>query len=218
MKNNLSKYKKTAKSVRKNQIRINNERRILAAAVKIFAGYGYQGATMRKIAEEAGLPKANLHYYFQTKEQLYRQVLDGIFKDWLAAANTFDECEEPVEALRGYIETKMDLSRKRPLESRIWAEEILRGAPLIQDQLEQTLAAWLDTRVKRITDWINTGTIQALNPRILMYMIWAVTQHFADFESQIRALNQQQNLSDEQFAEAKTQVVQTILKGIGALD
>ncbi len=187
MKNDLSKYKKTAKSVRKNQIRINNERRILAAAVKIFAGYGYQGATMRKIAEEAGLPKANLHYYFQTKEQLYRQVLDGIFKDWLAAANTFDE-------------------------------EILRGAPLIQDQLEQTLAAWLDTRGKRITDWINTGTIQALNPRILMYMIWAVTQHFADFESQIRALNQQQNLSDEQFAEAKTQVVQTILKGIGALD
>ena len=145
-------------------------------------------------------------------------MLDGIFKDWLAAANTFDECEEPVEALRGYIETKMDLSRKRPLESRIWAEEILRGAPLIQDQLEQTLAAWLDTRVKRITDWINIGTIHPINPRILMYMIWAVTQHFADFESQIRALNQQQNLSDEQFAEAKTQVVQTILKGIGALD
>ena len=145
-------------------------------------------------------------------------MLDGIFKDWLAAANTFDECEEPVEALRGYIETKMDLSRKRPLESRIWAEEILRGAPLIQDQLEQTLEAWLDTRVKRITDWINTGTIQALNPRILMYMIWAVTQHFADFASQIRALNQQQNLSDEQFADAKKQVVQTILKGIGALD
>ena len=204
--------------MRKNQIRINNERRILEAAVKIFAGYGYQGATMRKIAEEAGLPKANLHYYFQTKEQLYRQVLDEIFKDWLAAADTFDGCEEPVEALRGYIETKMDLSRKRPLESRIWAEEILRGAPLIQDQLEQNLAAWLDTRVKRITDWINKGTIQAMNPRILMYMIWAVTQHFADFESQIRALNQQQNLSDEQFAEAKTQVVQTILKGIGALD
>ncbi|MEC7541383.1 MAG: TetR family transcriptional regulator C-terminal domain-containing protein, partial [SAR324 cluster bacterium] len=169
-------------------------------------------------AEEAGLPKANLHYYFQTKEQLYRQVLERIFKDWLAAANTYDECEEPVEALRGYIEIKMDLSRKRPLESRIWAEEILRGAPLIQDQLEQTLAAWLDTRVKRITDWINKGTIQAMNPRILMYMIWAVTQHFADFESQIRALNQQQNLSDEQFDEAKTQVVQTILKGIGALD
>ena len=204
--------------MRKNQIRINNERRILASAVKIFAGYGYQGATMRKIAEEASLPKANLHYYFQTKEQLYRQVLDRIFKDWLAAANTFDECEEPVEALRGYIETKMDLSRKRPLESRIWAEEILRGAPLIQDQLEKTLAAWLDTRVKRITDWINKGTIQAMNPRILMYMIWAVTQHFADFESQIRALNQQQNLSDEQFTEAKKQVVQTILKGIGALD
>ena len=204
--------------MRKNQIRINNERRILAAAVKIFAGSGYQGATMRKIAEEAGLPKANLHYYFQTKEQLYRQGVDGIFKDWLSAANTFDECEEPVEALRGYIETKMDLSRKRPLESRIWAEEILRGAPLIQDQLEQTLAAWLDTRVKRITDWINTGTIQPMNPRILMYMIWAVTQHFADFESQIRALNQQQNLSDEQFAEAKKQVVQTSLKGIGAPD
>ena len=89
---------------------------------------------------------------------------------------------------------------------------------MIQDQLGRTLVAWLDTQVKRITDWINIGTIHPMNPRILMFMIWAVTQHFADFESQIRALNQQQNLSDEQFAEAKTQVVQTILKGIGALD
>ena len=218
MKNDESLVKVRTKSVRKNQIRLSNERRILAAAVKIFAGFGYQGATTRKIAEEAGIPKANLHYYFQTKEQLYRRVLDGIFKDWLAAANTFDECVEPIEALRGYIETKMELSRKRPLESRIWAEEILRGAPLIQHELQVTLSAWLDTRVKRITDWIYAGRIDALNPRILMFMIWAVTQHFADFESQIRALNQQQNLSDNQFKEAKQQVTRIILKGIGALD
>ena len=85
-------------------------------------------------------------------------------------------------------------------------------------KLEEELKKHWHSAVEGDFEHPEKGTIQAMNPRILMYMIWAVTQHFADFESQIRALNQQQNLSDEQFAEAKTQVVQTILKGIGALD
>ncbi len=208
---------KAAKKARqKNQIREANEQRILKAAVDVFARYGYRGATTGRIAEEAGIPKANLHYYFPTKEILYRKVLDDIFRAWMDAADTFEVYEDPVEALTRYIETKMELSRKRPKESKIWATEIIRGAPVIQQELETTLASWLETRAARIDEWSDAGKIQPLNPRFLMYMIWAVTQHFADFEHQIKTLNRNKDLSEEQFAEAKRQTIRIILKGIGA--
>ena len=71
--------------------RLESEKLILAAAEKVFAEAGYGGATMQLIADLAGLPKANLHYYFPTKELLYRQVVEKIFNIWLKAADAFDE-------------------------------------------------------------------------------------------------------------------------------
>ena len=67
----------------KGQIRQTNEALILAAAERVFAGAGFAGATMAAIAEAACLPKANLHYYFGSKQALYRAVLARTLEDWL---------------------------------------------------------------------------------------------------------------------------------------
>lgn len=64
---------------------------MLDAAEKIFAEYGFKGATTQMIADYAGIPKANLHYYFPTKEALYSQVVQNIFDIWLEAADSFDQ-------------------------------------------------------------------------------------------------------------------------------
>jgi len=72
-----------ADALAKGQIRQNNEALIMAAAERIFAGAGFGGATMAAIAEEAGLPKANLHYYFGSKQALYRAVLARTLQGWL---------------------------------------------------------------------------------------------------------------------------------------
>ena len=124
------------KPIAKPSIREENERAILAAAEAVFAEQGFGGATMAAIAARAGVPKPNVHYYFPTKERLYRAVVERVLTAWLEAASSFDTSDDPAEALTSYIGAKMDLARTMPLSSQIWASEIMRGAPVIQDFLD----------------------------------------------------------------------------------
>ncbi len=199
----------------KAEIRRENEATILQAAERVFAEYGFRGATTALIARQAGIPKANLHYYFPTKEALYRRVVDNIFMIWLEAANAFDDCDDPADALTRYISKKMDISRDHPMGSKVWANEIQRKAPVIQDYLETTLREWTESRVKIIRRWITEGKIAPVNPETLLYMIWATTQHYADFDHQIETLNDGKALTDSQFEDAKVQITRIILTGIG---
>lgn len=206
----------TARPLSKKEIRKENERVILAAAEKVFAEAGFGGATMQLIADLAGLPKANLHYYFPTKESLYRQVVQTIFQDWLKAADSFDEAPGPVEGIGAYIDAKLEISRKYPERSKVWASEIIHRAPVIQDYLETTLVEWTDGRMAVIQRWIDEGKMEPIDPRHLLYMLWATTQHYADFGHQIETLNGGVPLSDAQWEAAKSSVKSIILAGIGA--
>lgn len=199
-------------------IREENEKAILSAAETVFAESGFEGATTSRIARLAGIPKANLHYYFPTKEALYRRVLGRILHIWLEAADSFDACDSPVEALTRYIHAKMDLSRSHPMASKVWANEVIHGAPMIQDYLEGELTAWTDSRKAILLRWQEEGRIAKVDPIHLLYMIWATTQHYADFGHQVATLNGGQRLSDAQFERAKADVTTIILRGIGAIE
>lgn len=200
---------------RKIDIREANEARILQAAEKMFALHGFRGATTESIAKEARLPKANVHYYFKTKSNLYRQVLQNILQDWMEAAATFEAYEDPEHALRTYITAKMEFSRQRPFGSRVWANEIMRGAPVMERFLGTTLKEWLNERVKIIRGWIHDGKIRPVDPKSLLYMIWATTQHYADFERQIVILNGGDAFNDRQYRQRIEQVVGLILGSVG---
>ena len=198
-------------------IREENERAILEAAETVFAEYGYAGASTGRIADLAGIPKANLHYYFPTKEELYRRIIENIFNIWLEAAGSFDSYDDPVEALTRYIHTKMDISRSHPMGSKIWANEIIQRAPIIQDYLETTLRDWTASRVAAIEGWIAEGKLAPVDPHYLLYMIWATTQHYADFGHQITTLNGGKELSEAQWRTAKDNVTTIILRGVKAI-
>ena len=204
------------KDVVKGGVRASNERAILSAAEVVFAEAGYGGATTSAIAARAGVAKANLHYYFATKEALYRAVIEQVLTAWLEAASSFDISDNPAEALARYIGAKMDLARTMPLGSRIWASEIMRGAPVIQDFLETTLAQWLASRGKVIRRWIAEGKIRPIEPKYLFYMIWATTQHYANAEHEIATLENGLPLDDAKFEAAKRQVIETIVGGLRA--
>ncbi len=206
----------TARPSSKKDIRRENEKLILEAAEKVFAEAGFGGATMQLIADVAGLPKANLHYYFPTKESLYRRVVQDIFHDWLKAADIFDDAPGPVEGIGAYIDAKMEISRRHPAGSKVWASEVMHRAPVIQDYLETTLVEWTEGRMAVIQRWIDEGKMDPIDPRHLLYMLWATTQHYADFGHQIETLNAGQPLSERQWEEAKETVKAVILKGIGA--
>jgi len=204
--------------LRRTEIRRENEKLILSAAEKVFAEAGFGGATMQLIADVAGLPKANLHYYFATKEDLYRRVVRDIFEIWLKAAESFDAAPGPVEGIGAYIDAKMEISRRHPDGSKVWASEVMHGAPVIQDYLETTLRDWTEGRIAVIQRWIDEGKMAQVDPRHLLYMLWATTQHYADFGHQIETLNAGRPLTDRQWKAAKDSVKTIILRGIGALN
>ncbi len=196
-------------------IREENERLILYAAEKVFAVHGFKGSTTNQIAREAGLPKANVHYYYSTKLKLYRCVLEDILQDWMQAARVFETHAGPAVALSRYIEARRDLSRRRPYGSRVWAKEIISGAPVIQEALSSTLKTWVDECQTTINRWVAERKINAVDAKALLYMIWATTQHYADFDRQIELLNNGRSLSDQEFAEKKQQVTALILASVG---
>lgn len=195
-------------------IRAENERAIVEAAETVFAEAGFKGATTAAIAARAGVPKANLHYYFSTKEELYRAVIERVLTAWLAAASSFDESDDPTEALARYIGAKMELARSMPLSSRIWATEIMRGAPAIQDFLDTTLAQWVEQRSRIVKGWIAEGKLRPIEPKYLFYMIWATTQQYANAAHEMASLENGRPLTDEQFDAAKKQVIETIIAGV----
>ena len=204
------------RSMSKKDRRLESERMIMMAAEKVFSEAGFGGATMQLIADVAGLPKANLHYYFPTKEALYRRVVQDIFQVWLKAAEIFDQASGPVEGIGAYIDAKMEISRRHPAGSKVWASEVMHGAPVIQDYLENTLEQWTNSRISVIQSWIDRGLMAPIDPRHLLYMVWATTQHYADFGHQIETLNKGEPLTDAQWRAATDNVKNIILKGIGA--
>ncbi|PHS13792.1 MAG: TetR family transcriptional regulator [Kangiella sp.] len=196
-------------------IRETNELKILEAAELVFAQFGFKGATTDKIAKQAELPKANIHYYYKTKANLYQCVLTRILKEWIEAAEVFDDYDEPKMALTKYVESKMNYSRCRPYASKVWANEIIHGAPVVGAFLETTLKKWLEDRVEIIKGWIASNKIRKIDPTAFIYMIWSVTQHYADFEKQIEILNKGKGYSDEEFKLMTEQVTQFVLAGAG---
>ncbi|MCA8022623.1 TetR/AcrR family transcriptional regulator [Burkholderia metallica] len=202
---------------RKAHIRESNEAHLLACAEAVFAERGLDGASTAMIAERAGLPKANLHYYFPTKLALYRRVLDDLFEDWHRAAGSFEADDDPVVAIGAYVRAKMALSRRRPLGSKVWANEIIHGAEHMQDILSERVKPWFETRVKVIEGWIARGLLAPIDAHALMYLIWASTQHYADFDAQIRALSGKRALTQKAFDEKTEQVVQLVIRACGAV-
>jgi TetR/AcrR family transcriptional regulator len=195
-------------------IRRVNEAKILAAAETVFAEKGFQGASVGLIAERAGVPKPNIYYYFGAKEDLYHRVIEGVCEIWLHAADQFDETEDPEAAIRSYVTSKMDLARARPHGSRLWAIEMASGAPFLQKYIADTVKPWLESRELILNRWIAEGKLAPINARYFFFLIWGATQHYADFEAQIIALNNGEPLSDAQFEEAKETVSSMVLRSL----
>lgn len=197
------------------KIRRKNVEKILLAAEKIFAEQGYAGTKMADIALHAELPRSNLHYYFTTKEELYREVLVNLLGTWELEGDCFVQFDDPRVVLTSYVMKKMTHSRLRPHGSKLWANEIMRGAPLFQDMLEEHMSKGAKFMEEKIRQWVDEKRINPVEPSVLLYMIWASTQHYADFDYQVNVLNGHQPLSDQQFDQAVKTITAVILRGIG---
>lgn len=195
-------------------VRAENTRKIISAAEKVFAEKGFSGGTTQEIADEAGLPKANVHYYFPTKEGLYARVLDDILEEWKSDAEIFDTSNDPEVVFRAYIRRKIEHSFTRPYASKVWAMEIIGRGQVFEKELKHSFLKWNRKKVSQLRKWTAEGRLAPVDPQHVMFAIWATTQHYADFEHQIRAVNNGKALSREQTEQAIESVIQLFLKGV----
>lgn len=194
-------------------IRERNKALILRAASEEFADKGFAAAKTHDIASKAGVPKPNVYYYFKSKENLYREVLESIIGPILQASTPFDPAGEPQEVLGAYIRSKIHISRDLPFASKVFASEIMHGAPhLSADQVEQ-LNAQARHNIECLQTWIDRGQIAPVDPHHLMFSIWAATQTYADFDWQIASITGKAKLDESDYQAAIDTITRLVLKG-----
>jgi len=176
---------KAAKKKPLSRIQKQNRATILEAALNVFSTHGFRGATLDQIAQDAGLSKPNILYYFDGKEAIHIALLSQLLDAWLDPLRRLNAEGEPREELMRYIRRKLQMSREFPRESRLFANEIVQGAPRIEEFLSGELRALVDEKATVLQTWMDAGKIEPLDPYHLLFSIWAMTQHYADFEAQI---------------------------------
>ena len=170
------------------RIQKKNREAILEAALQVFSNEGFRGATLDQIATAAGLSKPNVLYYFSSKEAIYTELLSVLLDTWLDPLRALTGKGKPIDEIVGYVQRKLEMSREFPRESRLFANEIVQGAPRIIDQIEGPLKALVDEKAALIRDWIANGQLADIDPYHLIFSVWATTQHYADFDVQVRGI------------------------------
>ena len=198
------------------QTRIQREKQdvILAAALEVFSLHGFRGTTIDQIAEAAGMSKPNLLYYFAGKEEIHRRLFETMLDLWLDPLRALDNEGDPLAELRSYIRRKIEMARDFPRESRLFANEMLQGAPHTIDVLRGDLKELVDAKAKVIEGWMTDGRITRTDPYHLIFSIWATTQHYADFDVQVRAVLGRDRGGDGRFDDAARYLENLFMDGL----
>lgn len=187
------------------RIQKKNRAAILEAALNVFSANGFRGATVDQIAAEAGLSKPNLLYYFPSKIEMHNALLAQLMDTWLDPLRDLNAEGDPLTEIMAYVRRKLQMSRDFPRESRLFANEIVQGAPRIHDALNHDLKTLVDEKKIVLEKWMETGKIARVHPYHLLFSVWSLTQHYADFDVQIRAI-----LGDEDPYDGAEAFVETL--------
>lgn len=203
---------RAARTKRRTRIQAENEEKILDSALEAFSQHGFRGATLDQIAEGAGMSKPNLLYYFRRKEDIHAALMTRLLEEWLEPLEAFSAQGDPMREIRAYIRRKLEMAREKPRESRLFASEIMSGAPRIEDYLTGRLKELVERKAAVIRQWIAAGKIRKVDPHHLIFSIWATTQHYADFDVQVRLLLDAQG--DGHLDDAARFLEQLFLRGL----
>jgi len=194
-------------------IRERNKDLILRAASEEFADKGFAATKTSDIAAKAGLPKPNVYYYFKSKENLYREVLESIIEPLLEASAPFNQAGHPADVLKAYIRSKIRISRDLPSASKVFASEIMHGAPHLSAEQTAQLNEQAKHNIACIQAWIEQGLMARVDPHHLMFSIWAATQTYADFDWQISTVTGKASLDEADYEAAAETIIRLVLKG-----
>lgn len=196
---------------------LGNRRRnqILRASETEFDKYGYAGARIQRIADIAGLPKANVHYYFGNKAALYDAVLSNVVKRWNTALTPIDEDADPATVLETYIRMKVELTRLYPAATRIFVREMLNGWQHISKRLEQETREWTERLAAEIENWVRKNSILPVDSCHLIFLIWATTQYYAESGTQVASIYRRKRLTRQDYDRLADSLVTMVFRICG---
>ncbi|MCY7306454.1 MAG: TetR/AcrR family transcriptional regulator [Rhodoferax sp.] len=207
--------KPVAANVKRSDSRERLEHDILEAAKRLFAVRGYGGVSLDHIAREVGTAKQNLLYYFSSKESLYRRVLHGVLDVWLSYMEAITHhADDPETALRKYIAGKLRFSREHPFDSRVYANEVVSGTPLFAQEIKDRVLPALQADIAVFNRWAQQGVCRPVDAAHLMVVLWASTQAYADYASQICLVLGKPELDAEDFAAAERLLLDMVLRTV----
>jgi len=189
------------------RIQKKNRAAILEAALEMFSTHGFRGTTVDQIATQAGLSKPNLLYYFPSKEAIFAELMEALLDTWLDPLRALDPDGEPLGEILAYVQRKLQMSRDFPRESRLYANEIVQGAPRLGDTIATDLKALVEEKSALLESWMTAGRINRTHPKHLLFSIWSLTQHYADFDVQVRTL-----MGDEDPYDAAPDYLETLYR------
>ncbi len=211
----LSESPKRPKDQLKTHIRAQNQALILETAEQVFARQGLAKTTTQAIADEAGLPKANIHYYYRSKKDLLEAVLERIMQAWLESVSRFNQEDGPKANLTRYISEKIDQSRLRPSASKVFAMALIGEEPFVLEYLRRFFVEELKKEQAIIEAWAAQGLMKPVSVEHLFISMWALTQTYADFGAQVKILLGKDELSEDDFDDAKQFVTRMVLVTCG---
>ena len=191
-----------------------NQQKVLEAAVTVFSRKGFSGARIDEIAKEAGMSKTNMLYYFKTKKELYQVAIVRVLRRWTSTLGDIHSDDQPLEIITAYIAKKMQLSQQYPEASRLIAMEIIAGAPVIGNYLQTELYTWVNQKGEVFLKWQDEGLMAPIDPAHVFFMIWALTQTYADFESQVSAVVKPNDYDREIYPQATRYAIEVLVRGL----
>ena len=194
---------------------MQKRQQLLAAALDVFSLYGFNGASLDEIAQIAEMHKSNIFYYYENKEALYVEVLTTVMQKWLAPLQALEAELEPVEALTHYLMTKIETAKTQPKASRLFALEVIQGAPHILPILKGPLKKLFKRKAKVISNWQEQGKISAgIDAELLILNIWGLTQNYADFHTQIETVTGKSLRNKSMYQRMIEHTIHMILYGV----
>jgi AcrR family transcriptional regulator len=197
------------------RIRARNTKRILDAAITIFAQKGFDGTSIAEIAGRSGLPKANVYYYFKTKRAIYATIIANLIEQWDNALAHLTADREPADALSAYIRAKLDFSRRHTAQSKMFANEVVHGGRFLSRGNKAHIQAITFEKAKVFEGWMKSGKMDPVHPMHLFILLWAATQFYADFGVMAEKALNTNRISGSDYAVAAETLIAIILRGCG---
>ncbi|MBN2381064.1 DUF2087 domain-containing protein [candidate division WOR-3 bacterium] len=156
--------------------RIHGEvpKKIMDAATELFAEKGFEGASIRDIADKAGVTVPNIYYYYKDKQGLYQATLKTSLGDIIEVMQEIDDPSLPFrERFLALSRTKMKMIRQKDIPMNLWIKEFLdHGGKGMDGKIDITFKEAFAYMEKMLADAMQKGEIRKMNPTIgVWYLI-----------------------------------------------